>query len=58
MNTLSCEALPLAALGEPVTPLRPLRVPQVQRAPDEFGDLPDELPDASVGWTENPEHAQ
>ena len=35
-----------------------LRVSEVHRAPNECDDLPDELPDASVGWTENPERAQ
>jgi excisionase family DNA binding protein len=36
----------------------PLRVPEVHRAPAEFDELPDELPDASLGWTEKPERAQ
>jgi len=31
----------------------PLRVPEVHRAPGEFDELPDELSDPSVGWTEN-----
>lgn len=33
----------------------PLRVPEVHQAPGEFDELPDELPDPSVGWTGNPE---
>ena len=55
MKTLSCEAIARATLGEPTVRLR---VPEAHRAPDEFDDLPDELPDGSVGWAENPEHAQ
>jgi hypothetical protein len=31
----------------------PFRVPEVHRAPGEFDELPDELSDPSVGWTEN-----
>jgi hypothetical protein len=33
----------------------PFRVPEVHRAPRDFEKLPDELPDPSVGWVENPE---
>jgi len=36
----------------------PLRLPKVHRAPDEFDELPHELPDGSVGWTTNPERSR
>jgi len=36
----------------------PLRLPEVHRAPGEFDELPDELPDPSVGWTKNPERSR
>ena len=32
-----------------------LRLPEIHRAPGAFDELPDELPDPSVGWVENPE---
>lgn len=58
MKALESRANTLPANEEPLqAPLR-IRVPEVHRAPNEFDELPDELPDASVGWTENPERAQ
>ena len=55
MKALGCEAIARTTSGEP--PIH-LRVPKVQRSANKVDDLPDELPEASVGWTENPEHAQ
>jgi hypothetical protein len=34
---------------------RAVRVPEIHRAPGEFDQLPDELPDPSLDWIENPE---
>ena len=36
----------------------PRRVPEVHRATGQIHELPDELPDPSVGWTENPERSR
>jgi hypothetical protein len=45
----------IPAKEERLKPPARLRLPEIHRAPGEFDDLPDELPDPSVGWIENPE---
>jgi hypothetical protein len=37
------------------TPPALICVPEIHRAPAEFDELPNELPDASVEWTNNTE---